>query len=103
MSDNFDTVLVEFRCPLEKSSESNNPVEELESFFKKQKRGFAIEERSFKKEEVADDPEWTEWLSANSSGYENGIFLAVFMVSKKDRPYFADLFQEYLRAKRASQ
>jgi len=54
----------------------------LERFLKKQDRRFAIEERSFKKEEIADDPEWTEWLSANSSAYEDGIYRASFLVSK---------------------
>lgn len=101
MSDTLDTVLVEFRCPLEDKSE-RSPVDELTHFLEKQSRGFAIKEHSFKKEEVAKDPEWTEWLSANSSGYESGIYLAVILVSETDKPYFTDLFQEFLQAKRDS-
>ena len=103
MSDNLDTFLVEFKCPVKEKDEEGNPVEEFERCLSKQNRPFSVEEFIVEKEEFAQDDNWVEWFAEHPDELE--AFVAVFLVEKKNKQYFDDLFTLYIneQEKKANQ
>jgi len=97
MSDNLDTLLVEFRCNVSEKDAASNPVKELELHLSKQKRAFAVEEFILKKEDLTSDADWVEWFAAHPN--ESEAFAAVFLVEKAHKQYFDGLFTEYMTQK----
>jgi squalene cyclase len=94
MSDELDTLLVEFRCRVEKKDEPGSPIGEFEQYLRGQDRAFAVEEFIVKKENVTNDADWSQWFEDNSN--EGRAFAAVFLVKKKDKEYFDVLVVRFM-------